>query len=157
MKRNDFLRGIAGAAALFAANWGTMAQIRLYKQEDKPLLTASNLNRLFTKWEEEKNDGPLKEAATDTRAFLDKYFSISPQQRRTIARMKETDWQNIKAVINDTRQKKGTVDFQFVEKQGEQCQTQLRLVKKELTRQQVKNKPAVEITRTTELKKVIVQ
>lgn len=132
MKRSDFFKTTAaGVAALFAANWGTLAQIRQYKHADKPLLTEANLNRLVGKWQAEKKNGPFREAITNTKEFLDKYFSISPQQRETIARLSEDQWKEIQSVLQDVLEKKGTLNFKFLNINAvrTECRTEMKLMK----------------------------
>ena len=130
MKRNDFLKkALAGTAALFAVNWGTLAEIREYKHPDKPLLTEANLNRFFSNLELRRSDGSLEEAMTDTKAFLDKNFSISPQQKLTIERMTVADWENIKSIVTDARDQKGLLQFKFENVRRAECRTNMMLVK----------------------------
>ena len=114
MKRDQFLGNVlAGTAALYAANWETMAQIREYKHPNKPLLTEANLNRFFGKCKDEKNLLPFEEAINYTKVFLEKYFSISQEQKNTISRMNADNWENIQSIIKDAREDKRIVDFKF--------------------------------------------
>lgn len=165
MKRNQFIRhALAGTAALFAANWGTLAQIREYKQQDKPLLTEANLNRFFDKCKAENNFLPFDEAAKDTRGFLEKYFSISPEQKKTIARMNEENWKNIQSVIKDARNDKGLLNFKFVQSRGQgYCSTEIRLMQKSsntknlIQRTGIKQNNIQVKTSQAELRKVVIQ
>ena len=136
MKRNDFFKkAIAGTVALFSINWAALAKKKEYKQ-DKPLLTDGALNRFFAKCDEERNDRPLTEAITDTKAFVEKYFSyISPQQQERIRGIKKADWRNIQSILSDVKRKRGMVEFKFINKPGiaeevAQCQIQTRLLNK---------------------------
>jgi hypothetical protein len=137
MKRNHFLKkAIGGTIALFTFKWTAIAQKKEFRPEDKPLLTDGALNRFFAKCEEERNDGPLDEAIVNTRAFLEKYFSyISPQQRDRIAQIKKGEWRRIQAILRDAKQRKGSVDFKFINKPGNvdtvaQCAIHTRLLEK---------------------------
>ena len=130
MERNEFIKkALAGAAALFVANWGTLAEIRKYKDPEKPLLTEANLNRFFNNWDLRKRDGTLELAITDTSAFLEQNFSLSPQQQQTIRNMKPEDWTLIQSIITDAREDKGKLNFKFVNPTRGECRTEVRLMK----------------------------
>ena len=144
MKRNDFFKkAIAGTVALFSINWNAIAGKKVYKQE-KPMLTDGALNRFFAKCEEERNERPLTEAITDTRAFVEKYFTyISPEQRERIRGIKEADWRNIQSILRDVKQKRGLVEFKFINKPGgsdiiAKCQIQTSLMQKGRTQVELK-------------------
>lgn len=131
MKRTEFLRNaLAGTSALFAAKWGTFAQIREYKQQEKPLLTAANLTRLFARSAEANNGIPFDTILADPKAFLHQNFSISPQQRVVIDKISEADWKSTKDVIQEIKKRKGKADFKFIaiSEEGD-CKTHIRLLK----------------------------
>ncbi len=136
MKRNDFFKkAIAGTVALFTVNWAAFSK-KMELKQDKPLLTDGALNRFFAKCEEERNDKPLTEAITDTKAFVEKYFSyISPQQQERIRNIKTADWKNIQAILRDVKRKRGSVEFKFINRPGigdlvAECQIETRLLQK---------------------------
>lgn len=145
MKRSHFLKKfIAGTIALISFKWAAIAKKKEFRLEDKPLLTDGALNRFFAKCEEEKNDGPLDEAIDNTKAFLEKYFSyISPQQRDRIAHIKRGEWRSIQAILRDVKQRKGSVDFKFINKPGKidtvaECGIHTRLLEKGNTQVEIR-------------------
>lgn len=116
MNRRTFLKiNLAATAFGFLGNWGTLAQIRAYKQLDKPLLTERNLTRLFADAQVAGTFGDLvQEAHTDIPAFLQKHFSVSPNQRLTINAFTPDRISRIKEALAFAQEKKGSLNFKFV-------------------------------------------
>lgn len=136
MKRNDFLKkAIAGTVALFSFGWAALARKSEDKKSEKPPLTPGNLNKFFAKYERNRADQPLNESIADAKTFVDKYFSyISPEQKTRIGQIKKEEWRQIQSILSDMKQRKGTVDFKFINKEGmpdivANCQIEIRLQK----------------------------
>ncbi len=117
MDRRTFLEtNLATASAFgFLDNWGTLDQIRAYKQPNKPLLTESNLTRLFSDAKTHGTLGALVlEANQNIPAFLEKHFSTSPEQKKTIAGFTPERTFRIKEALNYASANQASPAFRFV-------------------------------------------
>lgn len=145
MKRNDFIkRAIAGTLTLFAIKGFAFGKKQEINSQDKPILTDGALNRFFAKCEEENDLRPYDEAISDTRVFIEKYFNyISDRQKERIRQFRRSEWRGIQGILNDAKQKKGAVDFKFINKPGmpdeiAECQIVVKLLQKGIRQAELK-------------------
>ena len=149
MKRNVFIKkAITGTVALFAFKGFVFGKRQGKNPQDKPILTDGALNRFFAKCDEENNLRPYDEAIGNTRAFIEKYFNYkTDRQKERIRQFRRSEWRGIQGILSDAKQKRGTVDFKFINKPGmpdeiAECQIVVKLIQSGI--------------RQTELKKFII-
>jgi len=124
MDRRTFLEtNLAAASAFgFLANWGTMAEIRAYKVQGKPLLTENNLNRFFAAANDRGSlSAIVQEANGNLPAFLDRYFSVSPEQKITIAGFTPERSSRVKEALTYAAVNRSIPNFKFVNIPRQTC------------------------------------
>ena len=115
MDRKNFLRNTAATvSALFAANWGSRAAIKAFKDPQKPLLTEKTLSFVLSKdGSRDRYPTKLNLAITDPKAFLEENFSLSPVQQKVIANFTGQDWDEIKGVLQTAKAQSAQLEFKF--------------------------------------------
>ncbi len=115
MNRKHFIQNSTLVfSALFAANWGSRAAIRLFKDPQKPLLTEKTLSHLMSA-EGSRDQYPiiLNAAIADPKKTLLDNFSISPAQQRVIDAVKDSEWKTISEIFTNAKNANSRLAFNF--------------------------------------------
>ncbi len=115
MNRKNFIRrSTLVFSALFAANWGTRAAIRAFKDPQKPLLTEKTLTHVMSaEGSRDRFPAILDAAIADPKKALQDNFSISPAQQRVIDAVKEAEWKTISQIFTNAKNANGRLNFKF--------------------------------------------
>ena len=133
MERKEFIQTTAAAlSSLFVVNWGTRAAIRELKDPQKPLLTANNLNRGFSRTKNIANyQRTMGSVISNPRSYVEQNYSLTEAQKTRVAQLTDEDWNKVTDVMKLANEKNNSLMFSFINRgQGIQggCQIQIKVI-----------------------------